>query len=78
MSLARGERVLGAVRTSMVWFWILQTRLRRQEREMRRSARMDSIGDAGSSSARRFWRWSFEFGGVFRGDYVGGGGKAVP
>ncbi len=50
VSFANGLEVLGALRASMAWFWILQTRFSRQERLTMRSASIDSIGLAGANS----------------------------
>ena len=46
------SRVLSS---SIVWFWKRLARVSRHERLMIRSARMNSIGESGSSSARS-WR----------------------
>ena len=42
---------------SNAWFWMRSARFRRHERLTMRSARIDSIGPWGSSSARRASRW---------------------
>jgi len=52
VSLANGLEFLGALRASMVWFWMHIARFRRQERLMMRSARTDSIVVAGAGSVR--------------------------
>ena len=55
--LANGPVVFFSFIASIVWFWIRSARFRRHERLTMRSARIDSIGLRGASSARRASRW---------------------
>jgi len=52
-----GGCLLSSSIASIVWFWIRDARSRRHERLTMRSARMDSIGVWGASSASRESRW---------------------
>jgi len=57
VSLLSGLESLRWFRASIVWFWMLQMRLRRQERLTMRWASIDSIGLAGANSASIWSRW---------------------